>query len=101
MSEQTEQSDESDDRRIQGIKIKLPGGGEIQIRGLTTIMALLLVLTGVNTWIGWTLIEQLAKLADAVQAQTRAVHLSSCVIVELDPQKRKERYEECQKWFGR
>lgn len=100
MSEQSENPlPDDDDRRKQGIRLKLPGGTEIEIRGLTTIMALLLLLTGVNSWTNWQIVEQLGKLGDAAQAQTKATNMMSCMLQEMEPAKRKERYEECARWF--
>ena len=84
-----------EERRRQGIRIKLPGGGEIEIRGLTTIMALLLVLTGVNTWSDWQSMTYLVRLTDAVFEQTRAINLSACMMQEHDPAKSKQQYEQC------
>ena len=90
---------DAEDRRRQGIRLKLPGGTEVEIRGLTTIMALLLVLTGISCWTGWQVVEQLVKLGDAVQVQTRAINMMSCMLQEMEPAKRKERFEECARWF--
>lgn len=95
----SDQTDDAEERRRQGIRLKLPGGTEVEIRGLTTIMALLLVLTGVNSWIGWTLVGEMGRVADSMTAMARAQNLSNCYVVELDPLKRKERYEECARWF--
>lgn len=90
-----------EDRRQQGIEIPVPWSpNPIKIRGLTTIMGLLLVLTGVSCWTGWQTVEQLGRLGDAVLAQTRAINMQSCMLQEMDSSKRKAQYEECAWRFG-
>lgn len=100
MSEQQGDSEEFKERRKQGIHLRLPGGAELDIAGPFTIMALLLVLMGANCWLSWQGVTQLIKLGDAVVAQTRSINMVACMAQsDAEPARRKERFEECGRWF--
>jgi len=100
MPEEPQQDEAREDRRRQGIMITLPGGAQIEIRGITTIMSMLLVLSGVNTWITWQGVQQLMQLGDITQTQTRSINMLSCMLQTIDATKREAQYQECRRWFA-
>ena len=87
--------DEEDGRRKQGLRIKLPGGVEVEMRGLTIVMGSCLILVTLLSYMVWQheqnrsvadtttqqiLTRSLDELSKRQRETTQAQMLTNCII---------------------
>lgn len=70
-----------------GFKLKLPGGAEIEVRGLTAVIMVFFGLIAINSWVLW-------ELNDNTKRFNMALERLTCLFI-LPPDQRETRWREC------
>lgn len=84
----------SKDKRVQGLRLKLPGGAELEVRGLTVVMYAFFGLISVNSWTLWKHDQTAERLVTAINIQT-------CMMISnANAEARSAQYTECYRLYN-